>query len=214
MGEFPHFPGRRDISALCQAPWRCVLVAEFQGAGLGLPGRAAPLAAYRPGPRSKPPGTAELLCALSYGSGLAPAEQMEHGTSTAFVGVQPGVGAVFTGRWSRMRDAAPAARCWPGSSPTMNRCPARPEPGRPAYSPQHGRLGDEPAPAGPRPACPARPAGRLRLPVRPGGARGGSGNLSGTATGYPGQVRQAAEGLKGAAELLEEIAARASQAHR
>jgi len=42
----------------------------------------------------------------------------------------------------------------------------------------------------------------------------GSVNLSGTATGYPGQVRQAAEGLKGAAELLEEIAARASQARR
>jgi hypothetical protein len=40
----------------------------------------------------------------------------------------------------------------------------------------------------------------------------GSFNLSGTATGYPRQVRQAAEGLKGAAELLEEIAARASQA--
>jgi hypothetical protein len=42
----------------------------------------------------------------------------------------------------------------------------------------------------------------------------GSVNLSGTATGYPGQARQAAEGLKGAAELLEEIAARASQARR
>jgi hypothetical protein len=42
----------------------------------------------------------------------------------------------------------------------------------------------------------------------------GSGNLSGTATGYPGQARQAAEGLKGAAALLEEIAARASQARR
>jgi hypothetical protein len=42
----------------------------------------------------------------------------------------------------------------------------------------------------------------------------GSGNLSGTATGYPGQARQAAEGLKGAAELLEEIAARASQGRR
>ena len=56
----------------------------------------------------------------------------------------------------------------------------------------------------------------------------GSGNLAGTATGYPEQVRQvaeglkgaaeglkgAAEGLKGAAEVLEEIAARASQARR
>ena len=48
------------------------------------------VAADRPGPRSKPPGTAELLCALSYGSGLAAAEQMEHGTNTAFVGVQLG----------------------------------------------------------------------------------------------------------------------------
>jgi hypothetical protein len=40
----------------------------------------------------------------------------------------------------------------------------------------------------------------------------GSGSLSGTVTGYPGQVRQAADGLKGAAEVLEEMAARASQA--
>ena len=48
------------------------------------------VAAERPGPRSKPSGAAELLCALSYGSGLAAAEQMEHGTNTAFVGVQLG----------------------------------------------------------------------------------------------------------------------------
>ena len=48
------------------------------------------VAADRPGPRSEPPGTAELLCALSFGSGLAAAEQMEHGTNTAFVGVQLG----------------------------------------------------------------------------------------------------------------------------
>ena len=41
-------------------------------------------------PRSDPPGTAELLCALSYGSGLAAAERMEHGTNTAFMGVQLG----------------------------------------------------------------------------------------------------------------------------
>jgi HD-GYP domain-containing protein (c-di-GMP phosphodiesterase class II) len=40
--------------------------------------------------RSNPPHTAELLCALSYGSGLAAAERMEHGTNTAFVGVQLG----------------------------------------------------------------------------------------------------------------------------
>ena len=40
------------------------------------------------GPPSNPSGTAELLCALSYGSGLAFAARMEHGTNTAFVGVQ------------------------------------------------------------------------------------------------------------------------------
>ena len=54
------------------------------------------VAADPPGPRTNPPGTAELpgiaelLCALSYGSGLAAAEQMEHGTNTAFVSVQLG----------------------------------------------------------------------------------------------------------------------------
>ena len=48
------------------------------------------VAADRPGLRSEPPGTAELLCALSFGSGLAAAERMEHGTNTAFVGVQLG----------------------------------------------------------------------------------------------------------------------------
>ena len=48
------------------------------------------------GPRSNPPGRAELpgiaelLCALSYGSGLAAAERMEHGTNTAFMGVHLG----------------------------------------------------------------------------------------------------------------------------
>src|ERR1700740_3510490 len=40
------------------------------------------------GPRSNSSGTAELLCALSYGSGLAFAARMEHGTNTAFVGTQ------------------------------------------------------------------------------------------------------------------------------
>jgi HD-GYP domain-containing protein (c-di-GMP phosphodiesterase class II)/DNA-binding CsgD family transcriptional regulator len=43
----------------------------------------------RPGP-AELPGIAELLCALSYGSGLAAAERMEHGTNTAFMGVQLG----------------------------------------------------------------------------------------------------------------------------
>ena len=43
-----------------------------------------------PGQRSGPSGTAELLCALSYGSGLALAERMEHGTNTAFAGMRLG----------------------------------------------------------------------------------------------------------------------------
>jgi HD-GYP domain-containing protein (c-di-GMP phosphodiesterase class II)/DNA-binding CsgD family transcriptional regulator len=41
-------------------------------------------------PRSGTWRTAELLCALSYGSGLGAAERMEHGTNTAFVGIQLG----------------------------------------------------------------------------------------------------------------------------
>jgi HD-GYP domain-containing protein (c-di-GMP phosphodiesterase class II)/DNA-binding CsgD family transcriptional regulator len=43
-----------------------------------------------PGQRSGPSYTAELLCALSYGSGLAVAERIEHGTNTAFVGMHLG----------------------------------------------------------------------------------------------------------------------------
>ena len=43
-----------------------------------------------PGPQSSTWRAAELLCALSYGSGLAAAERMEHGTNTAFVGIQLG----------------------------------------------------------------------------------------------------------------------------
>ena len=43
-----------------------------------------------PGPGSSAWRTAELLCALSFGSGLAAAERMEHGTNTAFVGIQLG----------------------------------------------------------------------------------------------------------------------------
>jgi HD-GYP domain-containing protein (c-di-GMP phosphodiesterase class II)/DNA-binding CsgD family transcriptional regulator len=42
------------------------------------------------GPRSDTWRTAELLCALSYGSGLAAAERMEHGTNTAFIGIALG----------------------------------------------------------------------------------------------------------------------------
>src|SRR5215831_14504518 len=41
-----------------------------------------------PDPRPRTWRTAELLCALSFGSGLAAAERMEHGTNTAFVGSQ------------------------------------------------------------------------------------------------------------------------------
>jgi HD-GYP domain-containing protein (c-di-GMP phosphodiesterase class II)/DNA-binding CsgD family transcriptional regulator len=43
-----------------------------------------------PDPRSGTWRTSELLCALSYGSGLGAAERMEHGTNTAFVGIQLG----------------------------------------------------------------------------------------------------------------------------
>ena len=53
-------------------------------------GVSGAVAADRPGPRSEQPGAAGLLCALSFGSGLAAAERMEHGTNTAFVGVQLG----------------------------------------------------------------------------------------------------------------------------
>ena len=41
-----------------------------------------------PGPDAGTWRTSELLCALSYGAGLAGAERMEHGTNTAFVGTQ------------------------------------------------------------------------------------------------------------------------------
>ena len=47
-------------------------------------------AAVPPGERANPPGLAELLCALSYASGLAGTERMEHGTNTVFVGIQLG----------------------------------------------------------------------------------------------------------------------------
>jgi HD-GYP domain-containing protein (c-di-GMP phosphodiesterase class II)/DNA-binding CsgD family transcriptional regulator len=43
-----------------------------------------------PDPRPGTWRTAELLCALSFGSGLAAAERMEHGTNTAFVSIQLG----------------------------------------------------------------------------------------------------------------------------
>ena len=49
-------------------------------------GAAPPAPAPRPGTWR----AAELLCGLSYGSGLGAAERMEHGTNTAFVGIQLG----------------------------------------------------------------------------------------------------------------------------
>ncbi len=90
MGEFPHFPGRRDV---CHPlAWSVSGPCVWSGSGMRarVGGVSGAVAADRPGPRSEPPGTAELLCALSYGSGLAAAERMEHGTNTAFVGVQLG----------------------------------------------------------------------------------------------------------------------------
>ena len=90
MGEFPHFPGRRDVSH--PLAWPVSGPCLWPGSGMRVRvGRVSgAVAADRPGPRSEPPGTAELLCALSFGSGLAAAERMEHGTNTAFVGVQLG----------------------------------------------------------------------------------------------------------------------------
>ena len=146
------------------------------------------MAADPPGPRSNPPGTAELpgiaelLCALSYGSGLAAAEQMEHGTNTAFVGVQLGralgVGAedleaVFYG--ALVKDAgcgacgAVLARFFADDElvPRLDLNLVDLHSPRSMAAWTMSRLTP-----GPRPARPARPAGRLRLPVRPGRARG------------------------------------------
>ena len=67
-------------------------MALAQGRGGGYAGQMSSAAAAVPPPsqRSGASGTAELLCALSYGSGLAVAERMEHGTNTAFAGMQLG----------------------------------------------------------------------------------------------------------------------------
>ena len=140
------------------------------------------VAADRPGPRSEPPGTAELLCALSYGSGLAAAERMEHGTNTAFVGVQLGhalgagagdLEAVFYG--ALVKDAgcgacgAVLARYFADDEMVprldLNLVDLHSPRNMAAWT--MSRLTP-----GRRPARPARPAGRLRLPVRPGRARG------------------------------------------
>src|SRR5271165_5730695 len=90
MGEFPHFPGRRDTSHPLAWPVSGPCLWPRSGMRARVGGVSGAVAADRPGPRSEPPGTAELLCALSFGSGLAAAERMEHGTNTAFVGVQLG----------------------------------------------------------------------------------------------------------------------------
>ena len=140
------------------------------------------VAADRPGLRSEPPGTAELLCALSYGSGLAAAERMEHGTNTAFVGVQLGralgagtgdLEAVFYG--ALVKDAgcgacgAVLARFFADDEMVprldLNLVDLHSPRNMAAWTMSR-------ATPGPRPARPARPAGRLRLPVRPGRARG------------------------------------------
>ena len=59
-----------------------------RGPGRGYPGpmSSAAAAVPPPGQRSGPSGTAELLCDLSYGSGLAVAERIAHGTNTALRG--------------------------------------------------------------------------------------------------------------------------------
>ena len=145
------------------------------------------VAADRPGPRSEPPGTAELLCALSYGSGLAAAEQMEHGTNTAFVGVQLGralgagagdLEAVFYG--ALVKDAgcgacgAVLARFFADDEPVprldLNLIDLHSPRNMAAWGMSRLRL--DPGLPGP-----AGPAGRLRLPVRPGRARGDVGAL-------------------------------------
>src|SRR5258706_7784411 len=88
---------------------------------------AAACAGPPPGQGSGPSGTAELLRALSLGSGLGVAERMERGTNTAFVGLQlggaPGLGAAAPpGRDRCARRAGP-----PASLPR----PAHPGPGAP-----------------------------------------------------------------------------------
>ena len=146
------------------------------------------VAADPPGPRSDPPGTAELpgiaelLCALSYGSGLAAAERMEHGTNTAFIGVQLGralgagagdLEAVFYG--ALVKDAGCGA-CGVVLAPffaddeliprlDLNLVDLHSPRSMAAWAMSDLRL--DPSSAGP-----ARPAGCLRLPVRLGGARG------------------------------------------
>ena len=102
--------------------------AEFQGAGLACRGeRRRWLRIGRARDRSRP---ALLSCSARCPTARAWLRPSRWNTGPAppswasSSGARSGWGLVFTGRWSRTRDAAPAARCWPGSSPTMNRCPA------------------------------------------------------------------------------------------
>ena len=69
---------------------RPIQACDRPGAGYAEHMSGAAAAVPPPGPRSGTWRTAELLCALSFGSGLAAAERMEHGTNTAFVGIQLG----------------------------------------------------------------------------------------------------------------------------
>ena len=112
---------------------------------------------------------------------------MEHGTNTAFVGIQlgralglgaEGLEAVFYG--ALLKDVGCGA-CGAVLSRFFADDELAPRLGLNLVDlqqpPQHGRLGHERAAAGSQPARPARPAGRLRRPVRLGGARGDGGTL-------------------------------------
>jgi HD-GYP domain-containing protein (c-di-GMP phosphodiesterase class II)/DNA-binding CsgD family transcriptional regulator len=88
MGELPYFAQAAGPSAGAwrrSGPWP-----RAWATGYAEQMSWAAAAVPPPGQRSGPSGTAELLCALSYGSGLAVAERMEHGTNTAYVGIQLG----------------------------------------------------------------------------------------------------------------------------
>ena len=140
-----------------------------------------------PGPRPDTWRTAELLCALSYGSGLAAAERMEHGTNTAFLGIQlgralgletDGLEAVFYG--ALLKDVGCGA-CGAVLAPFFADDARTPLLGMnlvDLHSPRSMAAWAMRRPAaGPDLARQARPAGRLRLPVRLAGARGNGSTL-------------------------------------
>jgi HD-GYP domain-containing protein (c-di-GMP phosphodiesterase class II)/DNA-binding CsgD family transcriptional regulator len=89
IGELTHFSGRhhrgvRKVRGFCDpGPWHRART-RLQKVSVA-PSAVPPL-----GPPSSSSGAAELLSAVSYGSGLALTDRMEHGTNTAFVGVQLG----------------------------------------------------------------------------------------------------------------------------